>query len=93
MLLGETGSRITERFKTFYHKCEAEATVFSRFDSLFFARLLPQPLSLCPPAFPLLLFATGERKRGGSMKIYDVSREVFSCKVYPGDLPPEKLLR
>ena len=24
------------------------------------------------------------------MKVYDISQEVFSCKVYPGDLPPIK---
>ena len=24
------------------------------------------------------------------MKIYDISQEVFSCKVYPGDPKPEK---
>lgn len=25
------------------------------------------------------------------MKIYDISQEVFSCEVYPGDMPPEKI--
>lgn len=24
------------------------------------------------------------------MKIYDISQEVFSCQVYPGDPAPEK---
>ena len=24
------------------------------------------------------------------MKIYDISQEVFSCRVYPGDPVPEK---
>ena len=24
------------------------------------------------------------------MKIYDISQEIFSCKVYPGDPKPEK---
>ena len=24
------------------------------------------------------------------MKIYDISQEVFSCQVYPGDPKPEK---
>lgn len=26
------------------------------------------------------------------MKIYDISQEVFSCRVYPGDPPPEKAI-
>lgn len=25
------------------------------------------------------------------MKIYDISQEVFSCEVYPGDMPPQKI--
>ena len=28
--------------------------------------------------------------RGDTMKIYDISQEVFSCAVYPGDPKPEK---
>lgn len=30
------------------------------------------------------------QKRGNHMKIYDISQEVFSCAVYPGDPRPEK---
>ena len=30
------------------------------------------------------------RDRGDSMKIYDISQEVFSCEVYPGDPLPQK---
>ncbi|MBR3849945.1 MAG: cyclase family protein, partial [Oscillospiraceae bacterium] len=26
------------------------------------------------------------------MKIYDISQEIFTCRVYPGDLVPEKEL-
>ena len=28
---------------------------------------------------------------GNKMKIYDISQEVFSCEVYPGDMVPQKL--
>jgi arylformamidase len=31
-----------------------------------------------------------EKKEGVPMKIYDISQEVFSCAVYPGDPKPEK---
>jgi len=30
------------------------------------------------------------RERGRNMKIYDISQEIFSCAVYPGDPKPEK---
>ena len=26
------------------------------------------------------------------MKVYDISQEVFSCKVYPGDPKPERIV-
>ena len=43
----------------------------------------------------LFTFITGTGKmeterRDDSMKIYDISQEVFSCAVYPGDPKPEK---
>jgi arylformamidase len=31
-----------------------------------------------------------EKKEGVPMKIYDISQEVYSCAVYPGDPKPEK---
>ena len=31
-----------------------------------------------------------EKKEGDTMKIYDISQEVYSCAVYPGDPKPEK---
>lgn len=31
-----------------------------------------------------------QRKKGGTMKIFDISQEVFGCAVYPGDPSPER---
>ena len=32
----------------------------------------------------------GGRRPSNQMKIYDISQEVFSCRVFPGDPSPEK---
>ena len=40
------------------------------------------------PAFAVR--ADGEKPEGEKMKIYDISQEVFTCGVYPGDPAPQR---